>query len=165
MISAVQRVVFDEICRRLAEGESLRAICREPEFPSVGLVLKWCDPVDGDPVLSEQYLRARKYGYLAMADEIDAIAREPVIRKKRKSKYTEVVGMDGQITSGGMTDVEEEEYDAVDARRLLIDTLKWKVSKMLPKVFGDKLQLTPGIDENGNTPSINVTFQVNGSGN
>ena len=31
----------DTICRRISEGESLRAICRDPEIPSEGTVRGW----------------------------------------------------------------------------------------------------------------------------
>ena len=31
----------DAICKRIAEGESLRAICRDPDMPSEGTVRDW----------------------------------------------------------------------------------------------------------------------------
>jgi hypothetical protein len=35
------RELADEICRRISEGESLRAICRDPAFPTEGSVRAW----------------------------------------------------------------------------------------------------------------------------
>jgi hypothetical protein len=35
------RELADEICRRISEGESLRAICRDPGFPTEGSVRAW----------------------------------------------------------------------------------------------------------------------------
>src|SRR5690606_19591163 len=61
----------DEICRRLSEGETLRAICRDMGIP-IGTVLGWVrDDREG---FSEQYARARELGYEVMADEIIDIA-------------------------------------------------------------------------------------------
>src|SRR5690606_35883601 len=63
--------IADEICRRLAEGETLRAICRELDIPA-STVLEWVrDDRDG---FSERYARARELGYEVMADELIEIA-------------------------------------------------------------------------------------------
>lgn len=63
--------IADEICRRLAEGETLRAICRDMEIP-ISTVLGWVrDDRDG---FAEQYARARDIGYEVMADELIDIA-------------------------------------------------------------------------------------------
>ena len=61
----------DEICRRLAEGETLRAICRDMGL-AIGTVLGWVrDDRDG---FAERYARARDIGYEVMADELIDIA-------------------------------------------------------------------------------------------
>lgn len=63
--------VADEICRRLAEGETLRSICRDLDVP-IGTVLGWVrDDREG---FAEQYARARNIGYEVMADELLEIA-------------------------------------------------------------------------------------------
>ena len=63
--------IADEICRRLSEGGTVRATCRDMGIP-VGTVLGWVrDDREG---FSEQYARARELGYEVMADEIIDIA-------------------------------------------------------------------------------------------
>lgn len=63
--------IADEICRRLAEGETLRAICRDMGL-AIGTVLGWVrDDRDG---FAERYARARDIGYEVMADELIDIA-------------------------------------------------------------------------------------------
>lgn len=57
----------------LAEGKSLRTICREPGLPAVSTVLLWCSQ---DKDWSEQYARAREAGNDAMAEDIHEIADE-----------------------------------------------------------------------------------------
>ena len=36
-----QKAVFDRICARIAEGESLRQICLDPEMPAESTVFRW----------------------------------------------------------------------------------------------------------------------------
>ena len=62
------------ICRRLAEGESLRAICRDKGMPSVATVRAWVLARDG---FAEQCARARDLGLDMLADEVLDIADNP----------------------------------------------------------------------------------------
>ena len=55
-----------EICRRLAEGESLRAICRDEGMPSAPAVLGWRD---AEPAFAEQYAHARDLQADAIAEQ------------------------------------------------------------------------------------------------
>lgn len=97
----------DEICRRLALGETLIAICRDAGMPDEAAVRDWAyRDRDG---FSPKYADARLKGYQRMADEIVAIA---------------------------------DNLSGDPARdRLRLDTRKWLLSKALPKVYGDKLQV------------------------
>ncbi len=118
------RDIADSICDRLESGESLRAICRDQGMPDASAVLGWVrNDKDG---FAQQYARARETGYLLLADEIIAIADTPVVATKSVSKATGL-----EITEG----------DAVDRSRLMVDTRKWMLSKMLPKIYGDKQQV------------------------
>lgn len=65
------REIADEICRRLAEGETLRAICRDMGL-SIGTVLGWVD--DNRDGFAERYARARARGLEVLADELIEIA-------------------------------------------------------------------------------------------
>lgn len=77
------------------------------------------DWCDADPALDDRYKRARARGIRNRAEGLPKIAREAI------GQPAEVVG----------------------AYRLLIDAEKWYLSKILPKEFGDKLELA------GNTES------------
>lgn len=103
-----------EICERLANGESLRAICRDSKFPTEAAVRGWV--IDDKDGFASQYARAREIGYERLAEDIMSISDEPV----------------GSLVSGG-TDT-----GAVQKQRLQVDTRKWLLSKMLPKKYGDK---------------------------
>jgi hypothetical protein len=104
--------IADEICTRLANGESLRAICasdRDDFIPHIGTVLRW---VGQHEDFREQYARAREIQAETMADEIIGIAD------------------DADIDAGA----------GVAKARLQVDARKWVASKLLPKKYGDKLQ-------------------------
>lgn len=61
-----------EICERLADGESLEAICSDAHMPSEAAVRSWS--LDPEHPICERYAAARRVGYMRMADEILAIA-------------------------------------------------------------------------------------------
>jgi|SRR5215207_9350736 len=66
--------IADEICTRLIEGETLRAICRDERMPSLSMVFRW---IAAHPAFREQYVRARELQAENWADEIVEIADSP----------------------------------------------------------------------------------------
>lgn len=113
----------DEIFRRLADGESLRAICRDAHMPSASTVRDW---ILADDEFAGQYARARDKGLDAMAEEIIQIANTPVEGIKVTEKATGT-----EITRG----------DMIEHRRLQVDARKWYLSKLAPKRYGDRLEI------------------------
>lgn len=67
------RELCEEICRRVANGESLRAICASPGMPDRQTILNWLE-VDAD--FSAIYARAR----VAQADYMDDLILETANR-------------------------------------------------------------------------------------
>lgn len=131
------------IIAQLSEGKSLRKVCKAEDMPSESAVRQWA--LDDREGFSAQYTRARELGYLAMADELLEIANTPQIGRKTKT------------TDEGK--VETTEGDMIEHRRLQVDTRKWMLSKMLPKVFGDKLALT---DPDGGPLKVEVVTFTDG---
>jgi hypothetical protein len=70
--SRYSREVAAEVCRRMAEGESLRSICRDPDKPSEGTVRGWA--VRDHDGFGERYRAARQLLLEAWADQIVDIA-------------------------------------------------------------------------------------------
>jgi hypothetical protein len=128
-----------DICDRLAQGESLRAICRGKGKPSAGSVIGWV--TNNTQGFAEQYARAREVGYRLLAEELLYIADTPKLGKKRVTKPVTRKDKDGNIVDTGEVFVEITEGDMIEHRRLQVDTRKWMLSKMLPKVYGDKQQI------------------------
>ena len=110
-----------EICARLAEGQSLRAICRDETMPDARTVFRWLE-VDED--FRQQYARAREAQADALADEIVDIADTPQLGKKTKT------------TTDG---VEVTEGDMIEHRRLQVDARKWTAAKLRPKKYGERI--------------------------
>jgi hypothetical protein len=116
------QTIADSICELIQQGQSLRSACAENQIaPST--VLGW---VSAYSTFSEQYAKAREIGYKLLADEILSIADE----KDVEVKY------DGDDVKLDLSPT------AIARNRLRVDTRKWMLSKMLPKVYGDKLELS-----------------------
>jgi hypothetical protein len=136
----------DDICDRLAKGESLRSIVAGEDMPASSTVFKW---LAENEAFSEQYARAREEQADFYAEEIVDIADEEVTMVKR-SKH--------QATAGD--DPEEEievvfDQTAVARNRLRVDARKWYASKLAPKKYGDRTETahTGAVDLN-----LKVTF-------
>lgn len=69
--SSYNQKIVDAICERLADGESLRSICRDDTMPSTSSVTKW---LTDHEEFSAQYARARELQADALFDDCLNIA-------------------------------------------------------------------------------------------
>lgn len=69
--SKFTQALADRICERLADGETLRAICRDEGMPAERTVRRWA--MDRE-TFSPQYAQAREIGYQGLADQLTEIA-------------------------------------------------------------------------------------------
>lgn len=65
--SAYDETAATEVLRRMSEGETLTAICREPGFPSASSMNLWAIN-DSPPGFSARYARARELQSLAIGE-------------------------------------------------------------------------------------------------
>lgn len=111
-----------EICRRIEETGNLRKVCRASDMPSEMTVRRWAlEDVGG---FASQYARAREIGYHGMADEIIDIADD---------SSGDVIVENGEARI---------DHENVQRSRLRADMRRWLLSKVLPKIYGDRLALT-----------------------
>jgi hypothetical protein len=116
----------DAICERLERGESLRQAAKAVGMlPST--ILGW---TKYNKAFSEQYARAREIGYLLLADEILEISDD--------------ASLDVTQTEDGRVIVDQER---IARSRLRVDSRKWMLSKMLPKIYGEKIEATHEVGE------------------
>lgn len=111
-----------QICKKLADGYTLRRVCRDDAMPSEATVRTWA--LEDREGFSSQYARAREIGYYAMADETIEISDDG-----SNDTYKDD---EGNVRT---------DQDVIARSRLRVDTRKWLLSKALPKVYGDKLAL------------------------
>lgn len=144
-----------KICALLSMGFSLRSICRsiaseddvaqaradvglyDSDLPNEATVRGWA--IANVQGFHSQYTRARDMGLDCKADEVLDIARRPLRAEKVKAIRTLVSAGDGQTTHDEV--VEVQTGDAVDRARLNVETLKWYLSKLAPKRYGDKIEV------------------------
>lgn len=108
--SLFSQELADTICLRIAEGESLRKICKPADMPAASTVCLWAIK---HPEFAEQYARARDIQSDVFVDECTEIA-DKAARKPTAEK--------------------------VQAARLQIDARKWQAGKQKPKKYGDSMR-------------------------
>lgn len=117
-----------EICSRIASGESLRSICKDDKMPARSSVHLWL--LDKNKKgFSDQYELACNIRAENMFDELTEIADDG------SNDY-----MEKEVADGRSITVVDTEH--ISRSRLRVDTRKWYLSKVLPKKFGEKLDMT-----------------------
>ena len=111
--------LLDTICKRLARGEPLAAICREDGMPGRTTVWEW---ERADKTISERIARAREEGEEAIAADCLAIADDATgdFRMGEKSPLVDT--------------------DHIQRSKLRIETRLKLLAKWNPGKWGDKLQ-------------------------
>lgn len=112
----------DDICEQIANSScGLKTICeKNPHFPTRATIYEW---ISNNKVFSDKYAKAKETQAHFLIEEIIEIADDTV--------------NDWQTSKNG----DEIPNNEVIARsRLKVDTRKWIACKVLPKVYGDKIQ-------------------------
>jgi hypothetical protein len=116
----------EEICARLSAGESLKSICRDPGMPPFSTVQGWART--NHCGFTALYDCARELQAQTFADELIDIADDGMNDWVRRENER-----------GGVSYVLNKEHIA--RSRLRLEARQWVISKILPKKYGDKLQL------------------------
>ena len=116
----------DIICERIANGESLRAICDDDDMPDKATVFRW---LKAEPDFCDQYARAREAQADAIFDDILSIADDG------RNDWMEKVNGDGENVGWTVNG------EAMRRSQLRIEARKWMAGKLKPKKYGDKLDL------------------------
>lgn len=131
--------VVDEIMTRLADGESLRSICLDDHMPARPGFYFWMLKAErGEPGfegLLDQYARARELQADSLADDIQDIADDG------SNDWMEKFDKDGNSIGWQLNG------EAVQRSKLRVEARKWNASKLRPKKYGDKLDVTSGGDK------------------
>lgn len=131
----------DRICQMIAQGQSVRSICAKKDMISMQTFFRWLRENDK---FREQYARACEERSYMHAEDIIEIADNAT------NDYMEKLEGDGYIFNS----------ENVQRSRLRIDTRKWLMSKLNPKVYGDKLDMTTNGNDIGVTLSASQAEQL-----
>lgn len=117
--------IFEEILEYIESGKSLRSILLSSDMPSSRTFYKW---IDEDKAKVKRYARATEIRAEAIFEDMLEIADDGT------NDYM-------TITKGDL-DYNVEDKEVTNRSRLRLDTRKWMLSKMQPKKYGDKLDVT-----------------------
>jgi hypothetical protein len=114
--------IFDEVCERIAtSSDGLTLICKEFDI-SRRYFREWKEKT---PENTAKYARAKEQQMDFMAEQIIEIADNS--------------SDDTKITEGGNI-VQNSEF--INRSRLRVDARKWVMSKLAPRKYGERLDLT-----------------------
>ena len=121
--SGYTQEIADHICSGLAEGKSLRSVCRSPGMPSTQTVFCW---IRSFPEFHDQYARAKEESADLHAEDMLDIADDA---------SNDWMAANDPDNLGYRLNCEH-----INRSRLRVDTRKWIASKLKPKKYGDKVQ-------------------------
>lgn len=113
--------VADRICLELMQGRDMEDICKDPALPSAWTVYQWVYDV---PEFAQKYSRAREIQADILFERIQKIADD--------SARDWVETDEGPLLN----------KDHIQRAKLRVSTLKWRIGRMAPKKYGDKIEAT-----------------------
>lgn len=99
-----------DLCVRICEGESLNALCKEPDMPTIGTFLRWCAE---DAEVGQMYVAALRIRAAWHAEQL--------------------------LEDMDKLDHATENHE-VAALKVKINTRQWIMSRLLPKQYGEKIE-------------------------
>lgn len=117
----------DSICAELADGKSMRTICKEEKMPAMATIFRWLREKEE---FREQYETAKQECADAMIEDILDIAdnqvEQPILVEGKP------IEIDGKA-------VTIKDSPSVQHAKLRVDARKWVASKLKPKKYGDRV--------------------------
>lgn len=129
--------IADKICELISTtSRGLNDICKELKVHPV-TVYRWVEDIEA---FRNKYTRAREAQADLLADEIISIADDG-------SRDTKTIKKGGEL-------IEVEDTEWTNRSKLRVEARKWIASKLKPKKYGDKLDMT---SDGEKITSVNVT--------
>lgn len=125
----------ERICSLMAEGYVLTQIQELPDMPVRQTIAEWAVK---NPDFSDMYARARELLYDWHADNLFKVEHDPNIYRLKD-------------------DFGKIDPTPLNAKKLYSDNVKWAISRLLPKKYGDK-QLHELTGADGQPLSVSVTI-------
>lgn len=109
----------DNVCEGIANGWSIRSVCDKEDMPALTTVFKWIREI---PEFTQQYAKATEERSEAHNESLLEMGDEAIEKAQNVDPKA----------SGAV----------VQAYKLKADNFKWSMSKMKPKKYGDKVDVT-----------------------
>lgn len=143
------QTIADEILETIS-GSSLslaNILKQKEEYPGITTFFKWLNETES---FAKDYARAKECQAEYMAEEMLEIADDG------SNDYM-------TITKGDM-EYNVEDREVTNRSRLRVDTRKWLASKLLPKKFGDKLEVKSESHHTFSDETLNsIASKLNGN--
>lgn len=107
----------NDICELIGTGKSLRSIARQDDMPAMSTIFAWLRDIKE---FTEQYEKACKDRAEAQYEDLTEINEEAIQYAKTNDFNVQAV---------------------MTAYKMKSDNMKWSMSKMIPKKYGDKLDM------------------------
>jgi hypothetical protein len=130
MTEARKQEIFDGLINWISNGYSLTSFCKENHVSTETAF----QLIDKDEVNTKRYARAREIQAELFFDKIQDVAN------KRDEDHTPFTGA-----------------NVIQRDKLIIDSLKWQASKMLPKKYGDKIEVDQKLEHSGSIQVEQIT--------
>ncbi len=144
--------IGEAICNRIADGELLTDICKDPDMPAVRTVTRWLmESREGGSVpesFTALYTKAREMSVIIREDEIIGISDDA------RNDW-----MDRQV---GDETIRVLDHEHVQRSKLRVDSRRWLLSKVAPHKYGERLAHQM-LDENGKPARQSVIVVVDGA--
>lgn len=134
--------IFNYVCSQVEIGRSVSEVLGENDMPTRETFYEW---IRNDKTKSDNYAKSIEIRADYYFDEMVKIAYN-----------TE----EGETVKSGPNGVEVTSGDMLGHRRLKVDTLKWVLSRMNPKKYGDKTDITTNGNEITSPKTIMTDAQL-----
>ena len=124
--------VGEKLCLLLEQGKSLREICAMDGMPSTSVFYQW---YKRNPEFAERYADARALQAILMDDDLQAVADD-------SSRDYRTEERDGR-------NVEVVDHEHIQRSKLRVDTMKFRMSKMAPRLYGEKVNHEVTVKDGG----------------
>jgi hypothetical protein len=126
---ALTKALREEICDRVMDGETVRAICADGHMPAERTVYRTL-AAEGEEEFRQRYARAREIQLMRWEDDLLEIADDG------RNDWVEKRNAQGEVTGWTVNG------EHIQRSRARIDTRKWLMGKRAPKKYGDKVEQT-----------------------
>lgn len=124
--------LLERVLERIADGEYLEEVCRDPDMPSATTVKKYKRQ---DAKFASAYARARE-------DQMESLEFQAMTTARDGSRdWKEVKNQDGSTKL-------VPDHEVIGRSRLIVEQIRWNMTKIFPALYGDRV----AVDVNPATP-------------